>query len=494
MVPITEEVMRVVERKFGERKVLVIGDLMLDAYLWGEVSRISPEAPVPVLKLSRRNVTPGGSANVLLNLVGLGLQAVAAGFLGNDDAGRDLARLLNEAGVSNNGTAVLSDRPTTTKTRVISGHHQLVRIDDEGNGPVSEANLQRLMNVIQAELKKNVDAIILSDYAKSVLTDEICQSTIREARSRGIPLLVDPKGKRFEKYRGATALTPNLKEFEIAAGLDHDHDIDAFADAVSSFRETFQLDYMVVTCGDKGIKYGDGKRLFHHPAIARQVFDVSGAGDTVIATLAASVAAELDFDSAIHLANLAAGVVVGKVGTTPIRLPELVAAIRESDQLDHARNVFNVENLARRVAEWKEKGDRIVFTNGCFDLLHVGHMTILAKARQLGTRLIVGLNTDRSVRALKGPTRPINNEHDRAVVLSGLTSVDAVVHFDEDTPIELIRKLHPDIVVKGGDYKEEDVVGGDLVKSWGGRVAIIPLVDGKSTTGMITRSQSKSDP
>ena len=491
MVPVTEEVKRVVESKFGGHKVLVVGDLMLDAYLWGEVSRISPEAPVPVLKLNRRTVTPGGSANVLLNLVGLGLQAVAAGFLGDDESGRDLTRLLNDAGVSSAATVVLSDRPTTTKTRVVSGHHQLVRIDDEGNGPIPEAGLQRLMIAIQAEINKNVDAIILSDYAKGVLTDEICQWTIREARSRGIPILVDPKGKRFEKYRGATTLTPNLKEFEIAGGLDHDLDGEAFAAAVSSFREALQLDYMVVTCGDKGIKYSDGNRLFHHSAIARQVFDVSGAGDTVIATLAASVAAGIDFDSAIHLANLAAGVVVGKVGTTPIRLPELVSEIRESDQLDHSRNVFQAEDLARRVAEWKEQGDRIVFTNGCFDLLHVGHMTILAKARQLGTRLIVGLNTDRSVRALKGPTRPINNEHDRAVVLSGLSSVDAVVHFDEDTPIELIRKLRPDIIVKGGDYKEEDVVGGDLVKSWGGRVAIIPLVDGKSTTGMISRSQAK---
>ena len=492
MLPISEQVKRVVEHKFGGRKILVIGDLMLDAYLWGDVSRISPEAPVPVLKLNRRSATPGGSGNVLQNLVGLGLQATAAGFIGDDEGGRTLIGLLTAAGVSTSAVVTLNHRPTTTKTRVVSGHHQLVRIDDEGSGALPRTDVERLILAIQKELDGHVDAIILSDYAKGVLNDEICRWAIQEARARGIPVLVDPKGKNFEKYRGATTLTPNLKEFEIATGLDHHPEAEAFAGAVNDFRETYQLDYMVVTCGDKGIKYSDGESVFHHPAVARQVFDVSGAGDTVIATLTSGVAAGLGFDDAIHLANLAAGVVVGKVGTTPIQLHELITAMRESDHIDHAQNVFPATDLARQVAAWKEKGDRVVFTNGCFDLLHVGHVTLLAKARQLGTRLVVGINTDRSVRALKGPTRPVVNEQDRAVVLAGLTSVDAVVHFDEDTPLELITLLRPDIIVKGGDYKEEDVVGGDVVKSWGGRVAIIPLVDGKSTTSMISRSQAKA--
>ena len=492
MLPISEQVKRVVEQKFGGRKILVIGDLMLDAYLWGDVSRISPEAPVPVLKLNRRSATPGGSGNVLQNLVGLGLQATAAGFIGDDEGGRALVGLLTGAGVSTEAVVTLNHRPTTTKTRVVSGHHQLVRIDDEGSSDLPRADVERLIAAIQKVLDGHVDAIILSDYAKGVLNDEICQWAIREARRRGIPVLVDPKGRNFDKYRGATTLTPNLKEFEIATGLDHHPEAEAFAAAVKGFRETYELDYMVVTCGDKGIKYSDGESLFHHPAVARQVFDVSGAGDTVIATLTAAVAAGLGFGDAIHLANLAAGVVVGKVGTTPIQLHELIATIRDSDHIDHAQSVYKPADLARQIAAWKEQGERVVFTNGCFDLLHVGHVTLLAKARQLGARLVVGINTDRSVSALKGPTRPVVNEHDRAVVLAGLTSVDAVVHFDEDTPLELIGVLKPDIIVKGGDYKEEDVVGGDLVKSWGGRVAIIPLVDGKSTTSMISRSQAKT--
>ena len=319
MLPISEQVKRVVEQKFGGRKILVIGDLMLDAYLWGDVSRISPEAPVPVLKLNRRSATPGGSGNVLQNLVGLGLQATAAGFIGDDEGGRALVGLLTGAGVSTEAVVTLNHRPTTTKTRVVSGHHQLVRIDDEGSSDLPRADVERLIAAIQKVLDGHVDAIILSDYAKGVLNDEICQWAIREARRRGIPVLVDPKGRNFDKYRGATTLTPNLKEFEIATGLDHHPEAEAFAAAVKGFRETYELDYMVVTCGDKGIKYSDGESLFHHPAVARQVFDVSGAGDTVIATLTAAVAAGLGFGDAIHLANLAAGVVVGKVGTTASR-------------------------------------------------------------------------------------------------------------------------------------------------------------------------------
>ena len=447
-----ETIYHAVEEGFGRKRVLVVGDLMLDAYLWGDVDRISPEAPVPVVRLIRRSANPGGSGNALLNLVGLGIKAVAAGFVGDDPSGRQLFRLLVEAGVSTDAVVTLTDRPTTTKTRVICGQHQMLRVDEEETSQIDSVESKHLLDRVRIELDAGVAAVILSDYAKGVLTDEICRVIISESRARGLPVVVDPKGRSFAKYAGATTITPNSHEFQIATGVEHLEGPE-FLKAARRLRDELGLDFLVITCGDKGMKYLDGDSLIHHPAVARQVYDVSGAGDTALATLTAALVAGLERDAAVQLANLAARVVVSKIGTTPIQRGELLDTIRSGNLTAHSAKVCDLATLMRRLAEWRMQNERIVFTNGCFDLLHIGHVTLLAKAKQEGDRLIVGLNTDRSVRALKGESRPIVTQNDRAQVLAGLTSVDAVVLFDEATPIDLIDQVRPDVLVKGGDYR-----------------------------------------
>ena len=484
-----EVIRRTIEGRFGRRRVLVVGDLMLDVYLWGEVDRISPEAPVPILRLVRRTETPGGAGNVLLNLASLGLETVAAGFIGDDEAGRRLRRLLEDAGVATDAV-VSGGRATITKTRVIGGHQQMIRIDEESSAAVPEADLERLMEAVRSRLEDRLAAVILSDYGKGALPERVCRGLISEARRHGVPVLVDPKGRDFRKYARATALTPNRHELELAAGLDASAE-PALRDAGRRLRAELELDFLVVTRGEQGISIVDEQGVRDFPAVAREVFDVSGAGDTVIATLAAGMAAGLDRDDALNLANLAAGVVVGKVGTTPIRPGELLDALLGEHLAEQTHKISEPDALEQQVALWRARGERIVFTNGCFDLLHVGHVTLLALARRQGDRLVVGLNTDRSVRALKGETRPVITQGDRARVLAGLASVDAVVLFDEDTPLRLIESLQPDVVVKGGDYDESQVVGADLVKSWGGRVVLIPLVEGRSTTGILAAGQAR---
>ncbi len=303
-------------------------------------------------------------------------------------------------------------------------------------------------------------------------------------------MVVDPKGRSFAKYAGATTITPNSHEFQIATGVEHLEGPE-FLKAARRLRDELGLDFLVITCGDKGIKYLDGDSLIHHPAVARQVYDVSGAGDTALATLTAALVAGLERDAAVQLANLAARVVVSKLGTTPIQRGELLDTIRSGNLTAHSAKVCDLATLMRRLAEWRMQNERIVFTNGCFDLLHIGHVTLLAKAKQEGDRLIVGLNTDRSVRALKGESRPIVTQNDRAQVLAGLTSVDAVVLFDEATPIDLIDHVRPDVLVKGGDYEGCQIPGADLVRSRGGVVSIIPLVEGRSSTQILASSMMR---
>jgi D-beta-D-heptose 7-phosphate kinase/D-beta-D-heptose 1-phosphate adenosyltransferase len=329
-------------------------------------------------------------------------------------------------------------------------------------------------------------AVILSDYAKGVLDPALCRAVIDAARARGIPVLVDPKGHDYGKYAGATTLTPNKKEAAEACGVPA-HDSAALLVAAARLGQSLGLDFMTVTRGEEGISLIDTQGVEHLPATARQVFDVSGAGDTVIATFAAGLVAGLPRTAACRLANLAAGIVVGQVGTVPISRPELLHALEVEDAVEQADKVCAADTLLRRVQGWRARGERIVFTNGCFDLLHAGHVTYLAAAAKQGERLIVGLNTDRSVSALKGPSRPVINENDRARVLAALEAVDAVVLFDEDTPIDLIRALRPDVLVKGSDYSEDQVVGGDDVKGWGGRVALIDFLPGRSSTTIMNR-------
>lgn len=468
----------------GDAWVLVIGDLMLDRYLWGEVERISPEAPVPVVVLKDETECAGGAANVAANLAGLGIATRLLGFVGADDNGTRLAQAIHRLGIPTQGLQRAERHPTIAKTRILGGHQQMMRVDRENREAYSEIDMALLMATINRHMAERPAAIILSDYAKGVLTPALCQAVIERARGLGIPVLVDPKGRDYTKYRGATALTPNKRETAEACQVEA-RDSKALLAAAAQLRTTLELDFLAVTRGEEGVSLLEDGQTLDIAATARQVFDVSGAGDTVIATLTAGLIAGLGRAEALHLANLAAGVVVGKVGTAPITLPELLHELSIETSTQQADKVCEIDTLLPRIASWRAAGQRIVFTNGCFDLLHAGHVTYLEGARKLGDRLIVGLNTDRSVSALKGPSRPVIHEADRARVMAALEAVDAVILFDEDTPLKLIGAIRPDILAKGSDYTEDQVVGGKEVKAWGGRVALVELVPGRSTSSII---------
>lgn len=482
-----EQVRAAVRSGFGGARVLVVGDLMLDRYLWGQVGRISPEAPVPVLHLNRETETAGGGANVARNLVGLGLQVTLAGVTGDDAARQCLLRLLGDQGVETSAVLVDRSRPTTTKTRVLGGQQQMLRIDAERRAPLSAEVEDRLYALIEPQLSA-ASVLLLSDYAKGVLFGALCQRLIDAARARGVPVLVDPKGRDFSRYLGATLITPNRVELAQVASADP-ADLEHLAAAARRLRADLQLECLVLTLGELGLLVIETGAETRIPAVAREVFDVSGAGDTVIATLAAALAAGLDPIDSAHLANLAAGVVVGKVGTAAISLSELEHAISDEAALDQAAKLCSLSELQSRVRAWQSRGELVVFTNGCFDLLHAGHVTYLERARRYGQRLVVGLNSDRSVRALKGPERPLISEQDRARVLSALAAVDAVVIFDEDTPLTLIETLRPDVLAKGADYRPEQVVGAEQVRSWGGELVLVPLLEERSTSRIIRRMQ-----
>ncbi|MGB4334391.1 MAG: D-glycero-beta-D-manno-heptose-7-phosphate kinase [Chromatiaceae bacterium] len=480
-----EAVLRAVRSGFGARRVLVVGDLMLDRYLWGQVQRISPEAPVPVVHLTHRTQTAGGAANVARNLASLGLEVQLAGVTGEDEGRAALLAALAADGIQTQAVGLARDRATTVKTRVIGNHQQMLRIDEESNRPLDPADERALGEAI-LPLLAGAGALVLSDYAKGVLSGGLCHRLLAAARCQGLPVLVDPKGRDFAKYAGASLITPNRAELALTTGVPRE-DLTGLLQAATTLREELDLGLLVLTLSELGLALVDSSGTRRIPALAREVFDVSGAGDTVIATFAAGLAAGLDASDTAHLANLAAGVVVGKVGTVPITGPELLAAISGEMALEQAAKILDLTSARTRVQGWQAAGERVVFTNGCFDLLHVGHVSYLELARRQGQRLVVGLNTDQSVRALKGPERPLIGEQDRARVLAALAAVDAVVLFDEATPLELILALRPDVLAKGADYREDEVVGAPEVKAWGGQVVLIPLVDDRSTTGIIQR-------
>jgi D-beta-D-heptose 7-phosphate kinase/D-beta-D-heptose 1-phosphate adenosyltransferase len=350
----------------------------------------------------------------------------------------------------------------------------------------SSAAYADLLKRVSAALP-NTRVVVLSDYAKGVLTESVCHSIIAEAGKLGIPVLVDPKQRDFSRYRGATTICPNLKELSAATG-EPVADIDRLLAVGQVKLGLMDMEFMVVTLGAKGIAVLRKDSRLHAPAVARQVYDVSGAGDTVIAVLALAMACDVEIETAGQLANLAAGIVVNKVGTVPIQRGELLGALSQEVALHMDEKVLPLERLLSRAAVWRSAGDRVVFTNGCFDILHVGHITLLERARRKGDRLIVALNSDESVRLIKGPLRPIVGEHERARVLAALSTVDAVVVFNESTPLKLIEAIRPDVLVKGGDYREEAVVGAREVRAWGGRVELIPLVEGISTTRLIAKA------
>lgn len=486
MLPEIHRVLGLLEGGFAELKVLVVGDLMLDRYILGDVDRISPEAPVPVMRHVQRYERPGGAANVAMNLAGLGCQTLLAGFWGNDAEQKELAAFLDAAKVNTLGVVSIA-LPTISKTRIVARQQQLLRLDIESREMPDAADQRRLIEGAEA-LATKVHAVVLSDYAKGALSTELCERVIRAARKADVPVLADPKSRDFSKYSGATMVCPNIGELALATGVAAD-DLAALLVAGESLRQEHDLRFLTVTMSEKGMRVLSDEGSYSSPTRAREVFDVSGAGDTVIATLAAGLAGGLNIATAVELANLAAGIVVGKVGTVPIARHELIAALTPASGIAGGEKILDRERLVTRVAEWRAAGQSIVFTNGCFDLLHVGHVTLLEDCHRFGSKLVLGLNTDASVSRLKGPNRPIVGERERSRVMAALAAVDAVVLFDEETPVELIREIMPDVLVKGGDYSVETVVGHEEVIAAGGRVEIVPIVEGFSTTNIVRKLQ-----
>ena len=475
--------MRTSPPDFSRARVLVVGDVMLDRYWTGPVQRISPEAPVPVVRVRADHVRAGGAANVALNVASLGAGVRLIGVVGRDEAARQLDEALDGTGIA--AEWIRTERlPTITKLRVLSRNQQLLRMDFEEALDVAGAfDREALRDVFEQRLA-DCDVVVCSDYGKGTLSD--VADLITAARAAGKPVLVDPKGTDYARYAGASLLTPNVAELEAVAGAARDEaDLLGRAEALQA---RLGLDGLLLTRSEKGLSLlRAAQPPLHLPAVAREVFDVTGAGDTVIATLAAAVAAGVELPEACRLANLAAGIVVGKLGTASVSVAELDAALHPQG-LDAA--VLDEAALLARVAAEREKGRRIVMTNGCFDLLHVGHVKYLEAARALGDLLIVAVNDDDSVRRLKGPSRPVNAGADRMRVLAALRSVDCVVPFAEDTPARLIAAVLPDVLVKGGDYRPEQIAGHDVVTASGGEVVVLDFHAGYSTTGMLERAKS----
>lgn len=459
---------------FEQARLLVAGDVMLDRYWQGTTSRISPEAPVPVVKVQQSDDRPGGAANVALNLVSLGATASLVGVIGQDDNGRLLDQRLHQLGVKT-FFEYSAAHPTITKLRVMSRNQQLIRLDFEETLEAGQMLLDQYNKALD-----QVDLVILSDYAKGSLQQ--VQSLIQQARKMGKRVLVDPKGKDYSIYQQASVLTPNLSEFETVVG--HCRDESELERKGEALRQQLELEALLITRSEKGMTLirADHPPL-HLPTRAQEVYDVTGAGDTVIAVLGLALASGHDWPEAVMLANLAAGLVVAKPGTATVSLGEIYAALHGEKLIEYG--VLPVNTLIEAVRAAQARGEKVVMTNGCFDLLHAGHVAYLEEARKLGDRLVVAVNADDSVSRLKGPSRPINPLDRRMRVLAGLQAVDWVVPFEEDTPAELIARVVPDLLVKGGDYKPEEIAGADTVLNAGGEVKVLSFVDGVSTTAMV---------
>jgi D-beta-D-heptose 7-phosphate kinase/D-beta-D-heptose 1-phosphate adenosyltransferase len=458
------------KNKFSKANVLIVGDVMLDKYYHGSTTRISPEAPVPIVKVKNEEFRVGGAANVAKNVAALGANVALVSITGLDDD----SELLEKSLISNNIKCFFQKEQrvrTTSKLRVISQHQQLIRLDFEDDYKDITLSLNNY--------KKQLDStkvVVISDYAKGVLTD--VQNIIKIARDKDIDVIIDPKGHDFEKYRGATLLTPNLSEFEAVVGICKDSD--EIVSKGQKLINDYQLDALLITRSEQGMTLlKKDKTFLHLPTHAQDVFDVTGAGDTVVAMLATALASGEDFDEATKLANIAAGIVVAKVGTAVVELDELL------EKTQPKTKIFNQDDLKTIIKNQQKNGEKVVFTNGCFDLLHPGHIHYLAQAKSLGDKLIVAVNSDSSVKVLKGNSRPINDLEARMQVLAGLESIDYLVDFATQTPEKLICSLQPDVLVKGGDYKAEDVAGYDCVVKNGGSVQIVDFVAGHSSSKII---------
>ena len=443
----------VVLSSFGSARILVVGDLMLDRYLWGDVRRISPEAPVPVVFQKGRSERPGGAANVVANLIGLGAQVAVAGFAGSDANGRRLLELLRGLSANTDAVVRVAGRPTTTKTRIVSGHQHMLRLDCEDTTPASAEDVARLLRGVHAQLASRPCAAILSDYAKGVLSEPVCRAIVAEARELQIPVLVDPKGRDYTKYTHATAITPNKQELAVACDASPDH-LEELLEAAERLRQRLDLDFLVFTRGEEGVSVVEAGRAFHIPAIAKRVFDVSGAGDTVIATMTAGLAAGLGHINAVHLANLAAGVVVGKVGTVPIERAELLEALSSERALLQRNKICTAEEVAKRAEQWRASKERIAFVSSSFDTLHASQVSYLERARDRGDRLVVALSVDGAEPLARETEGPQLQTSDRAKLLAALECVDAVVLVEPNKASDLAKSLQPDIMVSEDDGAE----------------------------------------
>jgi len=469
-------------------KLLVIGDLMIDHYLWGSCERISPEAPVQVINVDNESTVLGGSGNVINNLKALGAQVDVISVIGGCETSDELKILLNDINVNSKYLITQKDRITSKKSRIIAAQQQVVRYDRESTDEISTKSQTTILNTFK-KIITNYDAVLLSDYGKGVLTSDLTQSLIAIANDNNKKVLVDPKGLDYSKYKGAYLLTPNKKEASEATNINIKDD-KSLTQAITQLKTKCDLDISLITLSEQGVAIYDDHddELRIHPTVAREVFDVTGAGDTVLASLGFALSCGLDIDNSVEFANLAAGVVVGKIGSATATLNEIIeyeSSLNKSTSDEHIKTLDEIIALS---TELKSRDKKIVFTNGCFDLLHAGHVRYLETAKSFGDMLILGLNSDRSVTVLKGEGRPINTQLDRAYILAALEAVDYVVIFDKDTPYDLIKAVKPHVLVKGGDYEGQEVVGQDIADE----LKLVQFVDGKSTTKTIEKIQQSN--
>ena len=469
-------------KKVKPASILVAGDVMVDEYVLGDVERISPESPVPVLVAKQRLRRLGGAGNVVRNLVSMGATVALFATIGSDSAGQWFKKHCYEIGVDTFWLKTDRLRPTTVKTRVVARNQQIVRIDEENTGVISQELEKTVIDEIKSVVPQ-VKAIIISDYGKGFLTQNVLQTLLSEARSENIPVLVDPKGMDFSRYQGASYITPNVREASLASGVDITDNLSMESAGKTLLKQT-KADGIVLTRGREGISLITPGGMEHFSVKPVEIVDVTGAGDTVISTIALAVASGLSIQDAVQLANLAASLVVARFGAATVTLEEMIDSIK-SESLQ--RKIISCSDLERTLRHHRIQGHSIVFTNGCYDLFHAGHLQLLKKAASFGDILVVGVNSDKSVKRIKGEQRPIVPETDRLSILSALNFVDYVVAFDEDTPLELIKEVKPDVLVKGEDWKGKQVVGEKLVVERGGRVELVKLLPGISTTELIRK-------
>jgi len=465
--------------------ILVVGDLMIDHYLWGSCERISPEAPVQVVDIAKETTVLGGAGNVINNLRTLGANVNVCSVIGDDVNGVELIEMLHEIDVNTDNIITQNGRKTSKKSRVIAVSQQILRYDKESKDDISDTSVKYILSSLESSIS-SYDMVILSDYGKGILRDELSQGVIKLANKSDVKVLVDPKGSDFSKYKGAYLLTPNKKEAVLATGIDIKDD-KSLKEALLKLKNECNLGVSLITLSEDGIATYE-KEVEIFPTVAKEVFDVTGAGDTVIASIGFALSAGLNIKETAAFSNLAAGVVVGKIGSATVTIDEIEeyeASLHKSTSDAHIKTFTEIDAIVKR---YKKQGKKVVFTNGCFDILHVGHVKYLQVAKSFGDILIVGLNSDASVSRLKGPTRPVNIAEDRAYLLAALEAVDFVVPFEEDTPYELIKMIKPDVLVKGGDYKGKTVVGTEFAS----KLKLVDFVDGKSTTKTIEKIQGSS--